>query len=172
MGKSNKRSECKNVNESFLSTARARGETTRTMSVSASQLFAAFEDGDSWPEWVPVIRRVQWTSPKPYGVGTTRTVTLLGGIELDERFWAWEQNRHMGFVVTASSSGMTRALIESYEVTPIDARSCTLRWRMAMELSSPLSFVAPYMKSSLGPALNSLLAKLEKVASRYPSTTV
>lgn len=163
--------ECKNVDESFLSSAKARGSAERTMEVSASQLFLAFEDGAAWSKWVPVIKHVAWTSPKPYGVGTTRTVTLLGGMRMNERFWAWEQNRHMGFVVTESSSSMTRALIESYEVTSLGDRRCSLRWRMAMELSGPLRFIEPYMKPSLGPALGKLLATLEKVAATYPNKT-
>jgi hypothetical protein len=51
---------------------------------SAEQLFAALEDGPSWSKWVPLIRDVTWTSPKPFAKGTTRTVTLVGGIRVDE----------------------------------------------------------------------------------------
>jgi hypothetical protein len=58
--------------------------------VSAEELFAALEDGPSYSRWVPPIRGVTWTSPRPFGKGTTRTVNLVGGARIDEVFWAWE----------------------------------------------------------------------------------
>ena len=56
--------------------------------MSAEQLFATFEDEQSWPKWVPGMREATWTSPKPFGKGTTRTVKMAGGIRIDEVFWA------------------------------------------------------------------------------------
>ena len=67
------------VDEQLVETARARGTAEREMAVSAEQLFATLVDGPSWSKWVPVIREVIWTNPKPFGKGTTRTVKLVGG---------------------------------------------------------------------------------------------
>jgi hypothetical protein len=72
------------VDEDFVQRAKARAVAEREMAVSAEQLFAALEDGPSWSKWVPLIRDVTWTSPKPFAKGTTRTVTLVGGIRVDE----------------------------------------------------------------------------------------
>jgi len=80
------------------------------MDVSAGQRFAVLEDGPSSSKWVPVIRHAEWTSPKRLAQGTARTVTLMGGIRLDEVSWAWEPQRRIGFCVT---------------------RTNNLRWRMA-----------------------------------------
>jgi hypothetical protein len=101
------------------------------MAVSAEQLFATLVDGPSWSKWVPVIREVIWTNPKPFGKGTTRTVKLVGGIRVDEGFWAWEPNRRMGFSVTAASVGWVSAFGELYEITPLSSERCTVRWTLA-----------------------------------------
>jgi hypothetical protein len=115
------------VDQHLLETARARAVAEREMAVSAAQLFATLEDGPSWAKWTGVIREVSWTSPKPFAIGTTRTVTLRGGITFDEVFWAWEPNRRMGFSVNAASIGLLSGLSEVYEIAPLSserAASC------------------------------------------------
>ena len=34
---------------------------------------------------------MEWTSPKPFGLGTTRTVTMSGDLAGYEEFIAWER---------------------------------------------------------------------------------
>ena len=49
------------------------------------------------------IDRVDWTSPRPFGVGTTRTVTFQGGgMEVYETFIAWDPGKHMAFTFDQS----------------------------------------------------------------------
>ncbi len=158
--------QCKIVDESFLSTAKVRAEATRELAVSASQLFASFEDGPAWTRWVPVIKHVEWTSP--VGPGATRMATLIGGIKLDEVFWAWEPERRMGFRITATSNPALVALLESYDVTPLGEHRCRLHWRMGMELKGPLKLIEPYMGRSLPGAMQKLMQKLERVAASFP----
>ena len=74
------------VDEELVATAKALGIAEREMAVSAEQLFARLEDGPSYSKWVPAIREVTWTSPRPFGKGTTRTVKLVGGATIDEVF--------------------------------------------------------------------------------------
>ena len=93
------------VDEHLLETAKARAIAEREMVVSAEQLFATLEDGPSWSKWTGVVREVTWTSPKPFARGTTRTLTLAGGIKLDEVVWAWEPYRRMRLSVIAASIG-------------------------------------------------------------------
>jgi hypothetical protein len=94
------------VDEHLVETAKARVTAEREMAVSAAQLFATLEDGPSWSKWVLGIREVNWTSPTPFARGTTRTVKAMGGIRVDEVFWAWEPNRCIGFSITAMSKGL------------------------------------------------------------------
>ncbi len=108
------------------------------MAVSAEQVFATLEDGPAWPKWVNVIRAVNWTSPKPYGRGTTRTVTMVGGVVVDELFSAFEPARRMSFSVCAANIGLLSGLGELYETVPISSDRCVVRWTLAMTFAGPL----------------------------------
>ena len=49
----------------------------------------ALLDGETWTKWLP-ITKVEWTSPKPYKVGTTRTV-WIGEQVVEEVFFGGER---------------------------------------------------------------------------------
>jgi len=68
------------LDEHLVETASARGTAERELAVSAARAFDTLVDGPSWTKWVaPVIRDVTWTSPQPFGKGTTRTVSSSAG---------------------------------------------------------------------------------------------
>ena len=69
---------CRPVDFSFFDTAPMRFKNAVELDASPDRVFSIFEDGESWPRWFRAIHKVQWTSDKPYGVGTTRTVWLTG----------------------------------------------------------------------------------------------
>jgi hypothetical protein len=152
------------VDEHLLETAKARAFAEREMAVSAEQLFATLEDGPSWTKWTGVVREVTWTSPKPFAIGTTRTLKLGGGITFDEVFWAWEPNRRMGFSVAAASIGWLSGLSEVYEIASLSSERCRLRWVLAASFAGALGKTEP----GLGPIFQiiqrHLLKKLERVA--------
>ena len=62
--------------EDLLRRAKAHSVAEREYPIAAERLFAMFELGETWSEFFPVIRKVEWTSPRPFDVGTTRTVTI------------------------------------------------------------------------------------------------
>ena len=115
-----------------------------------------------------MVREVTWTSPKPFTKGTTRTLKLVGDITLDEVFWAWEPGRRMGFSVTAASISWVSAFTEVYEIAPLPADRCKLRWVVAAAFPGWLG------KSELGIMRifqfnqKRLLKKLERVARERP----
>jgi hypothetical protein len=74
---------------------------------------------------------VEWTSPQPRGVGTTRTVTMRGNIIGDEEFLAWEPFTHMAFRFNQSTSNAISAFAEDYRVAETPG-GCHLTWVMAM----------------------------------------
>jgi uncharacterized protein YndB with AHSA1/START domain len=157
------------VERELVSTAKARGVAEREMAVSAERLFATLEDGSLYSQWVPAIRQVTWTSAKPFGTGTTRTVNLVGGARVDEVFWAWETNRRIGFSISASSMRWLTALAELYEITAVSPDRCKLRWTLAVRLSGVLGRVEPYIGRHMASAQNRMLKGLEHVA-RAPSS--
>ena len=66
-------SECRKVGPSFFASAPARFEATVEVEATPQKIFEVFEDAHAWTVWALPIKKVEWTSPKPFGVGTTRT---------------------------------------------------------------------------------------------------
>jgi carbon monoxide dehydrogenase subunit G len=122
---------CERVDLSFVATARYRFVNTVDLAITPEQLFEVFSEADSWSRWATAIADVTWTSPEPYGVGTTRTVTMRGGIVSDAEFLAWERYSHMAFRLNQSTSKGLAAFVEDYQVqeTP---RGCHVTWTVAI----------------------------------------
>lgn len=111
----------------------------------AASLFRCLEDGPAWKEWLGID--VEWTSPEPFGVGTTRTVTTSGQ-RIDELFLTWDEGERMGFRFERTTMPF-RAFAEHYECAPTGAETCELRWSYAFEWGGPL---APVLGKAFGAA--------------------
>lgn len=122
---------CERVSLDFTDTAPFRFVSTVDLAITPEQLFEVLCDAQSWPQWATVITDVEWTSPEPRGVGTTRTVTMRGNIVGDEEFIAWEPLRHMAFRFNQSTSDAISAFAEDYRVVAT-GDGCHLTWVMAM----------------------------------------
>ncbi len=100
----------------------------------ADALFRCLEDGPAWKEWLNID--VEWTSPTPFGIGTTRTVTK-SGMRIDEYFLVWEPGRRMNFRFDPVA-----AFAEDYLIEPLGPDSCELIWSYAFEWGGPLRPIA------------------------------
>jgi hypothetical protein len=135
---------CHPVDASFFDTAPMRFRNAVELVARPADVFAIFEDGESWPRWFHGIRKVVWTSNKPYGVGTTRTVWLTG-VSVDEHFFRWEQDRRLSFYLTGHSMPLFHALAEDYlleEVAPSKTRftySMAIEPRLALRMGGPIA---------------------------------
>jgi hypothetical protein len=76
---------------------------------------------------------VVWTSAKPYGVGTTREVHMMGDMIGYEEFVEWERGKRMAFSFVGCSKNATEKFIEDYRVTDLGDGRCKVEWHMAME---------------------------------------
>lgn len=114
------------------------------------QIFEVFEDAHSWTVWALPIQKVEWTSPKPFGIGTTRNVHMMGGLIGYEEFIEWNPGRRMAFTFVGDSKGATEKFLEDYRVIDREDGTCLVEWYMAMEprgLSRHLMFLTrPLMK--------------------------
>ncbi len=160
------------VGAEFLDRAPIRGTIRRAIPASAAATFASLEDPDAWPQWLDAITKVTWTSPKPYGVGTTRDIDMkLGAVS--EYFYAWEPGTHMAFYFVSGNAPMFAAFAEDYEVTATGDDTCDIVWRYGVELAGPakvLSKVASLgFKKGFEKALSSLADYLRKNKSKYES---
>jgi len=126
---------CQTFGMDYYDRAPQRYVNTVTLPCTPAQAFEVFEDPASWPRWArPGIAEVIWTSPRPYGVGTTRTVVFYGGMEVYEDFIAWEDGKTMAFCFYGvSQDDVFNAFGERYEVTDLGDGRCRLRWTVAYE---------------------------------------
>ena len=152
--------------EELLRRALAHSVAECEYPIPAQSLFTMFEEETTWREFFPVIRKAVWTSPPPFGVGTTRTVNVIGSIRLDEAFWAWTPGAQMGFQITAASNRAFQGLVELYDFIPLDDGQCQLRWEMGIELSGRMHVAESSMSSSLLRVQNWCLKRLARMISR------
>ncbi|MBU8815645.1 SRPBCC family protein [Mycolicibacterium goodii] len=126
--------ECDRVDLDFVDRAPFRFVSTVDLTITPEQLFEVLADETSWPRWATVITDVEWTSPQPRGVGTTRTVRMRGNIVGHEEFLAWEPFTHMAFRFNSTTSNAISAFAEDYRVVETP-QGCHLTWVMAIKPS-------------------------------------
>ena len=106
--------------------------------------------------------KIGWTSPRPFGVGTTRHVGVLGLIQADEHFFLWEEGRRFAFHFTRSNLPLFRRFGEYYEVEPTGPESCRFTWKLAAE---------PTLVGKLGSPMNTMIFRsLFRDTTRYVKT--
>ena len=125
--------ECTPVGLEFLEQTSNVFKAEEVVRASPEAIFEVFEDARSWTVWALPIQKVEWTSPKPFGVGTTRSVHMMGGMVGYEEFIAWEPGKRMAFTFVGCSKQATEKFLEDYRVTDLGNGSCRVEWYMAME---------------------------------------
>lgn len=127
---------CERVDQGWIKTAPFRFSNSVDLAITPEQLFEVLADAEAWPKWAKVITRVTWTSPPPYGVGTTRTVDMLGGLIGDEEFLAWDPNTYVSFRFNTCSNKAVAAFAEEYTVVETPG-GCRLTWTVAQSPAGP-----------------------------------
>jgi hypothetical protein len=121
------------VDETFLDTAPLRLSETFDIPRAAAQVWEDLT-GENPFWWCRLLRSITWTSPRPFGVGTTRTARTIGNASvLNERYFRWEEGRRQSFYVLESSVPFFRRLAEDYLVEPTSETDCRLTWTIAIE---------------------------------------
>lgn len=153
---------CRKVGLEFLDSAPTRFDSVVAVAATPAEIFATFEDAESWPLWAPPIRRVEWTSPEPFGVGTTRTVTMIGGLVGHEEFIAWESGRRMAFRFDAVSRKQVDAFVEDYRVEELGRGACRVSWTMALAPIGPGRIAMPLVAPLMGIGLQWMLGRFAR----------
>ncbi|WP_243060131.1 SRPBCC family protein [Nocardioides sp. SR21] len=125
---------CDPVDLAFVDTASHRFSNSVALRITPEQLFEVLADASAWPRWAKVITHVEWTTPEPRGVGTTRTVTMRGGLVGEEEFLAWEEHTLLAFRFNSASEKRIRAFAERYDVVATPT-GCTLTWTLALDVT-------------------------------------
>ncbi len=158
--------ECRKIGLEFFETAPFRLEASVEVDATPGRVFDIFEDADAWTVWVPPIKHVEWTSPKPFGVGTTRTVTMSGGLLAEEEFIAWERGRRMAFYFRRASQKNLLAFGEDYQVTDLGGGRSRVTWRVAMEVGGVNRLLMPVTGPLVRVGLRWMLGRLRRYIQR------
>lgn len=154
--------ECRKIDLDFFDSAPIRIESSVDLPCTPECLFSCFEDADAWSQWVGVIERVEWTSPKPFRVGTTRSVEMPGGMVAYEEFLAWDAPRHMAFRFNQFSQKFLKAFGEDYRVTDLGNGRCRLVWTVGIDPAGPSGLVGLILKPMLTLNLRKIMKDLKK----------
>ncbi len=152
----------KQVGEDYLATVSPKLHVVHAFPFPSSAVWAALLDANAWTEWLP-ITNVTWTSPKPFGVGTTRTVEI-GDQIVEETFFLWEEGKRMAFRFEKSTLPVSAA-VEDYHVIDT-ADGCELHW--AGKASAPL-FLGGVVSKQLAKGLREGMPLLEDLIGREPA---
>lgn len=133
---------CQQVGLDWLERAPQRFSNDVDVALSPDELFGVLARADTWPRWAKVIKHVEYTSPEPHGVGTTRVVRMAGGMVGDEEFLAWEPGKQMAFRFNTSATRTLKAFLENYRLEPI-AGGTRLTWELGMDTGGASKLFAP-----------------------------
>lgn len=132
---------CLPADEAFLDRAPLRLEERFEIARPAERVWADLT-GEAPLSWCRILQSVEWTSPRPFDVGTTRTVRALWGANvLQEEYFRWEDGRRHSFFVVETTAPLFRRLAEDYLVEPTSESSCAFTWTIAVE-QTPLGRLA------------------------------
>jgi hypothetical protein len=90
--------------------------------------------GDKPLYWIRGLN-IRWTSPAPFGVGSTRVASVAGLLRVKEHFFLWEEGRRYAFYGAAMNLPLFNRLAEDYIVEPRGESSCAFTWKVAIEPS-------------------------------------
>ncbi|WP_320671936.1 SRPBCC family protein [Patulibacter defluvii] len=121
------------TDETFLASAPKRFQETFAIARPASEVWNDLTK-DGTLDWCRALSGLTWTSPRPFGVGTTRQVKVLRGLlALDERYVVWEEGRRKAFVGVRANLPLIKRIAEDYVVEPDGEGACRFTWTVAVE---------------------------------------
>lgn len=159
--------ECTPVGLDFLEQTKNVYKSEQVVRATPEQIFEVFEDEVAWTVWAPPIQRVEWTSPKPFGVGTTRTVYMMGDMNGYEEFIAWEPGKRMAFTFLGCSKNNTEKFLEDYRVTDLGDGSCHVVWYMAMDNRGGPKWTDALMRPIMGMGNRWMFRRFKKYTEKY-----
>ena len=118
---------------SFFDTAPVVERFPVRLAVPPARVWESLASDGSLADWPLGLRRLSWTSPRPFGVGTTREVVLpLAAMTLREEFFRWEDGARYSFHVRAATRRLFTRFAEDYTVEP-DGAGTLFTWTIALE---------------------------------------
>lgn len=159
--------ECTPVGLDFLEKTKNVFRSEEVIKATPQQIFEVFEDEVAWTIWAPPIQKVEWTSPKPFGVGTTRSVHMMGDLIGYEEFVAWDSGKRMAFTFLGSNKNVTEKFLEDYRVTDLGDGTCRVVWYMAIENRGEPAWRSALMRPIMRVAHAWMFRKFKRYTEKY-----
>ncbi len=148
----------------FVDRAPVRASATAIVEEVPERVWAVLADHRRWPEWFgSSLVSCRPTSVAEEGVGSTRTVALLGGATVAERFIAWEKPSLWAFTATEIHPRAFTALVERADLVALPGGRTRITYTMAFAPAPALRPVVGLLRvgieRSLAGALRGLAAR-------------
>jgi len=158
---------CRPFGPDYFDSAPVRFDNYVELPISKERLFEIFADPDSWSQWATGIASVEWTSPKPFGPGTTRTVTFWGGAKVYEEFFKYDLDKgEMAFCFYGTTELIWTSFGENYVVDALGPNSCRLRWSVGYDPAGVFGRIHWLVRPILALNLWSYMVRLKRYVRR------
>ena len=114
---------------------------------SPEAVWPAFADASAWPKWFRGMKDAHYTSPAPHGVGSTRSVSVLG-LKADETIVAFDVGECFAFRVDSANLPALRALVEVVTFER-DGEATRVIYRQALEPTPWLRLLMPLLRGQM-----------------------
>jgi len=116
------------------------------------RVWESLQSDESLSAWGPAVTSLTWTSPRPFGVGTTRRVGT-GPNKVNERFFRWDDGQGYAFYAYEANIPLFRRFAEDYRIEA-EGTGTRFTWLVAIEptplLRLPVKALAPVLKAAFG----------------------
>ena len=137
----------------FLTSAPHVFRYEKRYAAAPEQVWASLTSDESIAAWGPSIKEVTWTSPRPFGIGTTRDVVAFGGATMRERYFRWDDGHRHSFYAYESTLPVFTRFAEDY-IVEADGDATHFTWVLALEpkraMALPVKVFAPLLKAGFG----------------------
>jgi hypothetical protein len=147
------------ADEDFFTSAPHVFRYSKRYAAPPERVWESLVSDESLSAWGSSVTALSWLSPRPFGVGTTREVTLAPGLaKVRERFFHWHERHRYSFTVYEANLPVFRRFAEDYVVEPegSDGAATRFTWTVAFEpkaaLRWPFKPLAPVLKLAFGRA--------------------
>jgi hypothetical protein len=124
------------------------------LSVPPERVWESIASDRSLADWGLGVKRLTWTTPRPFDVGTTREVVLpLSTMTVRERFFRWDEGKGYSFCVYEANRPLLTRFAEDYVIEP-DGTGTLFTWTIAIEpkprAARLMKLLSPLNKASFG----------------------
>ena len=118
------------------------------INASPEKVFSVLTD-KSWSNWFHDFKDMTWTSPAPYGKGSTRVVNLKT-LSVKETILAWEKEKRYSFVITDLTLPLVKDMVEDMQFEKTPEGNTKMSWKVYYTPTLMMSIIHPIARMIFG----------------------